>query len=197
MEPTATPPVQVEVRRSGRRTRTVTAFREADTIVVVIPQRMSRADERSFVDSMVAKVLAREARTAAPRGDADLRARAADLAARHLAPPAGAPPRPADVRWVTNQQRRWGSCTPATGVIRLSHRLQPMPAWVVDYVLVHELAHLVEPTHSAAFWRLVARYPDADRARGFLEGYLAGQGRPAVDEAEDDDVEEPDGARGA
>ena len=193
MEPAGTPAVQVEVRRSRRRTRTVTAFRERDTIVVVIPQRMSRADERSFVDSMVAKVLAREARTAAPRGDEALRARAADLAARYLAPARGGPPEPADVRWVGNQHRRWGSCTPATRVIRLSDRLQPMPAWVVDYVLVHELAHLVEPSHSAAFWRLVARYPDAERARGFLEGYLAGQGASAGED--EDDVEGTDGRR--
>ncbi len=195
MEP-ADPAVAVEVRRSRRRTRTVTAFRERDTIVVVIPQQMSRADERSFVDSMVAKVLAREARTAAPRGDADLRARAAELSARHLRPATGRePPTPADVRWVANQQRRWGSCTPATGVIRLSSRLRSMPSWVVDYVLVHELAHLVEPRHSATFWRLVARYPDADRAKGYLEGYLAGQGVPAA--PEDDVVEDPGDDRGA
>ena len=193
MEPAGTPAVQVEVRRSRRRTRTVTAFRERDTIVVVVPQRMSRAEERSFVDSMVAKVLAREARTATPRGDAALRERAAELALRHLAPVTGEPPAPADVRWVTNQHRRWGSCTPATRVIRLSDRLQPMPSWVVDYVLVHELAHLVEPSHSTAFWRLVARYPDADRAKGFLEGYLAGQGVPAG--ADEDDVVGADSGR--
>lgn len=190
MEALGTPEVRVEVRRSRRRTRTVTAFRERDTIVVVIPQRMSRADERSFVDSMVAKVLAREARTAAPRGDQALRDRAAELALAHLAPVTGEPPAPADVRWVGNQQRRWGSCTPATGVIRLSDRLQPMPAWVVDYVLVHELAHLVEPSHSAAFWALVARYPDADRAKGYLEGYLAGQGVPAAADQDEEDVED-------
>ncbi|MBP2415724.1 M48 family metallopeptidase [Microlunatus capsulatus] len=188
MEAVGTPEVRVEVRRSRRRTRTVTAFRERDTIVVVIPQRMSRADERSFVDSMVAKVLAREARTATPRGDQALRDRAGALALAHLAPVTGDPPAPTDVRWVGNQQRRWGSCTPATGVIRLSDRLQPMPAWVVDYVLVHELAHLVEPSHSAAFWALVARYPDAERAKGYLEGYLAGQGVPAA--ADEEDVED-------
>jgi predicted metal-dependent hydrolase len=195
MQPPGSP--QVEVRRSRRRTRTVTAFRERDTIVVVIPQRMSRTEERSFVESMVAKVLAREARTAAPRGDAALRQRAADLATRYLTPATGTPPQPSDVRWVTNQQRRWGSCTPATGVIRLSHRLQAMPAWVVDYVLVHELAHLVEPTHSAAFWRLVAGYPEADRAKGFLEGYLQGQGVEAGHGADEDDVEEPGRVDGA
>ncbi len=189
MEP-ARAAVPVEVRRSPRRTRTVTAFRERDTIVVVVPQRMSRAEEARFVDSMVAKVLAREARTAPPRGDRALRERAAALATRYLG--GGPVPQPVDVRWVSNQHRRWGSCTPATGVIRLSDRLQALPSWVVDYVLVHELAHLLEPTHSDAFWRLVSAYPDADRARGFLEGYLAGQGvAPPVDEVEEDDVEHP------
>ena len=90
-------------------------------------------------------------------------------------------PAPVAVRWVANQRQRWGSCTPSTGVIRLSDRLQAMPSWVVDYVLVHELAHLVEAAHSPAFWRLVRGYPEAERARGYLEGYLAGQGAPDGD----------------
>ncbi len=167
----------MEVRRSPRRRRTVTAYRERDTIVVLIPQRMSKADERSYVDEMVRKVLARESRGTAPRGDAELARRAAALARRHLEPAVGAPVEPRSVAWVSNQGMRWGSCTPSTGAIRLSHRLQPMPSWVVDYVLVHELAHLVESTHSAWFWSLVDRYPGAARARGYLEGYLAGQGR--------------------
>jgi predicted metal-dependent hydrolase len=189
MEQQPPPPApRVEVRRSRRRTRTVTAYRERDTIVVLVPERMSSAEERKFVDSMVQKVLAREARTAAPRGDAELRTRARELAERHLASRTGGPVLPADVRWVSNQRQRWGSCTPATGVIRLSDRLRVMPDWVVDYVLVHELAHLVEPTHSAAFWRLVAGYPAAERARGYLEGYLAGQGQP-VSADEEPDVE--------
>jgi predicted metal-dependent hydrolase len=77
---------------------------------------------------------------------------------------------PASVRWVDNQHRRWGSCTPADGSIRLSSRLQTMPEYVVDYVLVHELVHLIEPGHDERFWATVARYPKAERARGFLEG---------------------------
>ncbi len=161
------------MRRSVRRKRTVTAFREQDRIVVLIPQRMSRAEERTFVDQMVAKVLAREARTAPPRGDTALQARAGELAATYLGADLDPVPTPASVQWVTNQAQRWGSCTPSTGTIRLSHRLQTMPAWVVDYVLVHELAHLVEPSHSAQFWLLVSGYPSAERARGYRVGYAA------------------------
>ncbi len=176
---TAVPNPRVEVRRSSRRTRTVTAYRERDTIVVLIPQRMSKADEQTFVRDMVQKVLAREARASAPRGDEALAARARELAATYLAPALDQMPEPTAVSWVTNQQQRWGSCTPSTGVIRLSDRLQHLPAWVVDYVLLHELAHLVEPTHSDRFWSLVGRYAAAEKAKGYLEGYLAGQGREA------------------
>jgi predicted metal-dependent hydrolase len=170
---------RVEVRRSSRRTRTVTAYRERDTIVVLIPQRMSKADEHNFVHDMVKRVLAREARALAPRGDEALIVRAHELAAKYLAPALDHMPEPAGVFWVTNQQQRWGSSTPSTRLIRLSHRLRPMPAWVVDYVLLHELAHLVEPTHSDRFWGLVSRYPAAEKAKGYLEGYVAGQGRRA------------------
>lgn len=166
----------VVVRRSARRKRTVTAYRERDSIVVLIPQRMSKADESRFVSEMVRKVLDRETRDRAPAGDSELRRRAADLSGRFLAPALGFPPLPTRVSWVHNQQQRWGSCTPSTGTIRLSHRLQSMPVWVVDYVLLHELAHLVHGAHSPEFWALVDRYPEAAKARGFLEGYLAGQG---------------------
>jgi len=167
---------RVEVRRSTRRRRTATAYRDRDTIVVLIPARVSRGEEQALVADLVGRVLARERRRAAPVTDGDLQGRAEALAAHYLAGPDG-PPRPAAVRWVTNQQQRWGSCTPTSGVIRLSHRLQAMPAWVVDYVLVHELVHLLEPAHGPEFQRLVERYPQAERAEGFLQGFLAGAGQ--------------------
>ena len=73
------------------------------------------------------------------------------------------------VRWVTNQEKsRWGSCTPSTGAIRLSHRLAGLPPFVIEYVLVHELAHLVHASHGPEFWALVNRYPKTERARGYL-----------------------------
>jgi predicted metal-dependent hydrolase len=175
---------RVVVRRSERRKRTVTAFREQDTIVVLLPQRMSRSDEERFVADMVKKVLAREARATAPQGDDGLARRAAELSALYLAAPGARPPAPTSVSWVSNQQQRWGSCTPSTGTIRLSARLQPMPLWVVDYVLLHELTHLREPNHSERFWELVDAYPKAERAKGFLEGFHHATGRSGTTDPE-------------
>ena len=157
----------VEVRRSVRRRRTVTAYREQGRTVVLIPAAFSHAEERRWVAQMVAKLQTREdRRRRSLGGDDELMARAAALSTAHLDGAAV----PASVRWVDNQQRRWGSCTPADRSIRLSSRLRSMPDYVVDYVLVHELVHLIEPGHDERFWALVARYPRAERARGFLEG---------------------------
>ncbi len=157
----------VEVRRSARRRRTVTAYREMGRTVVLIPAAFSPAEERRWVAQMVAKLQTREERRRRSLGgDENLMARARALSAAHLDGAA----EPASVRWVDNQLRRWGSCTPADRSIRLSSRLRSMPEYVVDYVLVHELVHLLEPSHDDRFWSLVARYPRAERARGFLEG---------------------------
>jgi predicted metal-dependent hydrolase len=157
----------VEVRRSARRRRTVTAYREMGRTVVLIPAAFSPAEERRWVAQMVAKLQTREERRRRYLGgDDELMSRARSLSAAHLDGLA----EPASVRWVDNQHRRWGSCTPADRSIRLSSRLRAMPEYVVDYVLVHELVHLLEPGHDDRFWALVARYPRAERARGFLEG---------------------------
>lgn len=145
----------------------MTAYREHGRTVVLIPAAFSPAEERRWVAQMVAKLQTREERRRRSLGgDTDLMARATALSTAHLDGLA----EPASVRWVDNQQRRWGSCTPVDRSIRLSSRLRIMPEYVVDYVLVHELVHLIEPNHDERFWALVARYPQAERARGFLEG---------------------------
>lgn len=154
----------VEVRRSRRRRRTVSAYREDDRVVVMIPARLSAKEEREWVTTMLER-LERSERRRRPSDDG-LKRRAMELSNRYL----GGLPRPATVRWVDNQNSRWGSCTPSDRSIRLSRRLQGMPAWVIDYVLVHELAHLIEAGHTPAFWAWVDRYPKAERAKGFLEG---------------------------
>jgi predicted metal-dependent hydrolase len=106
--------------------------------------------------------------------DDDLEARARTLNDRYFA---GAL-QWRSITWVTNQEHRWGSCTPALGAIRLSHRLAALPDWVLDYVIVHELAHLLEASHNACFWRLVKPYALAERARGYLLA-IAGEQREA------------------
>jgi predicted metal-dependent hydrolase len=159
---------QVEVRRSKRRRRTVSAYREGDRIVVLIPATLSRRQEAEWVETMVARVERAEARRR-PTDDELLR-RATALSQTWLRGRA----LPATVRWVDNQRSRWGSCTPVDRSIRLSRRLQDMPDWVVDYVLVHELAHLIESGHNDRFWAWVDRYPHAERAKAWLDGYSAG-----------------------
>ena len=164
LEPPAAERPPVEVRRSARRRRTVSAYREGGTIVVLVPARLSAADEARWVAEMVERLQRQDARRRP--SDADLVERAAGLSRRYL----GGRAEPRTVRWVDNQGSRWGSCTPTEGSIRLSSRLQGMPAWVVDYVLVHELAHLLVPGHGPDFWREVEAYPRTERARGYLQG---------------------------
>lgn len=172
---------EVEVRRSRRRRRTVSAYRDGERIVVLIPATMSKRDEATWVADMVARVQRQEKRR--HRSDDDLMARARRLDDLYL----GGLARPGSVRWVTNQQSRWGSCTPGDRSIRLSARLQKVPGWVVDYVLVHELSHLIEPGHTPEFWAWVDRYPRADKAKGYLEGYSAAARLEPPPGAEGDD----------
>src|ERR671929_539692 len=155
--------MQVEVIRSARRRKTISA-RQVDGVVrISIPATMTRAEEERWVAEMVRR-LDRSARTEG----VDLVERAARLAGRYDLP------RPVSIRWVDNQDLRWGSCTPMDGSIRISSRLASEPAWVLDYVIVHELAHLVVPGHDRRFWALVQRYPKAERARGWLMARAAG-----------------------
>ena len=158
---------EVEVRRSKRRRRTVSAYRQGDRIVVLIPASLTRAEESEWVTTMVQRIERSERRSRL--SDDDLLARAQDLNDRYF----GGLADPASVRWVDNQRSRWGSCTPSDRTIRLSTRLQDMPRWVVDYVIVHELAHLLEPGHDKRFWAWVDRYPRAERAKGYLTGWSA------------------------
>ena len=166
----------VEVRRSTRRRRTVSAYRDGDRTVVLIPARMTRAEEREWVEVMMERLARQDARLRP--SDADLLARAEDLSRRWL----GGRARPRSVRWASNQGGRWGSCTPVDASIRLSTRLQGMPTWVVDYVLVHELAHLLVPGHGPVFWAEVERFPRTERARGYLEGVSAAAGLGLADD---------------
>ncbi len=156
---------EVEVRRSPRRRRTVSAYRDGDRIVVLVPASLTRREESEWVRKMVERIERSEQRRRP--SDDQLLARARELNDLYL----GGLAEPESVRWVDNQRARWGSCTPGDRSIRVSSRMQGMPTWVIDYVLVHELAHLLEPGHDEKFWGWVDRYPRAERAKGFLVGW--------------------------
>lgn len=167
---------RVEIRRSARRTRTISAVEREGVLVVMLPAGMSAPQERQWVARMRERVARQQARRerVGTRSDAELLLRAGELSRRYLAGQA----RPSSVRWVDNQQRRWGSCTAARGTIRLSSALRDMPGWVQDYVLLHELAHLLVSGHGAQFWRLLERYERTERARGYLQGVVAASALP-------------------
>ena len=173
-------PPDVEVRRSTRRRRSVTAYREGGRTIVVVPHRMSRADIRPYVEELVGKLAAREKRSA--RSDDQLMARARQLSRRYLDGRAV----PSSVRFVSNQKKRWGSCTPIDGSIRLSDRLHSMPEHVVDYVLLHELVHLLVADHGPDFEAWMARYPRLVESRAFLAGVDHATGLGLRAEPDDD-----------
>ena len=151
----ATP--EVRIIRSERRRRTAAARDVGDAIEVRVPAGLGAAEEARIVAGLVRRMSNRR-----HGSEIDLAARATALATRFgLATPAS-------IKWVDNQSTRWGSCSPATGTIRLSRLLGTFPGWVLDYVIVHELAHLDVHGHGPAFWQIVGRYPLTERARGFL-----------------------------
>jgi predicted metal-dependent hydrolase len=151
------PDPTVRIIRSARRRRTAAARAVDGAIEVRVPAGLPAAEETRLVDHLVRRITRRRA-----GADVDLAARAGRLARRYELP------QPARIDWADNQSARWGSCTPSRGTIRISRRLAAFPGWVVDYVIVHELAHLEVHGHGPAFWELVNRYPRTERARGFL-----------------------------
>jgi len=152
-----------------------------DVMIVKAPARMTDAELIPFITKLRTRLERRAMRPALTLEAQDLEKRAAALNVRYL----GGKLRPRSVRWVTNQGARWGSCTPSTGDIRLSHVLRDYPVWVLDAVIVHELAHLQVFGHGPAFWALANRYPLTERARGFL---IAKSGRDDEASWSDDDA---------
>jgi predicted metal-dependent hydrolase len=153
----------VEVRRSSRRKSTVAARLERGNLIVYLPARMSAAEEATWVERMRRRLEDKERRRHL-NASGDLEHRAKDLNDRYF----GGRLAWSSLSYVGNQHSRYGSCTVGNASIRLSDTLAGMPDWVRDYVIVHELAHLVVPNHSAEFWALVQRYPLTERARGYL-----------------------------
>lgn len=146
----------IDVVRSSRRKRTVSASLREDRIKVMIPDGLDPEEESRLVGEVSDRVIRK-----ATSATVDLRARAAHLAERYGLP------EPSEVEWSERQKRRWGSCS-ADGRIRISTRVASMPEWVLDWVLIHEMAHLEADDHGPRFKELVSRYELAERATGYL-----------------------------
>jgi predicted metal-dependent hydrolase len=151
--------LEVRIVRSARRKKTVGAQVKDGVVEVTVPMWMSRSEADRFAEQFRKRF--EKVRTST---GVDLAARAKNLARTYGLP------KPLSIRWVTNQNSRWGSCTPTDSTIRINDKLSKVPTWVLDYVIVHEICHLRHPNHSAEFWSLVNTYPLTERARGFLLG---------------------------
>jgi predicted metal-dependent hydrolase len=148
---------EIVVIRSARRKRSVGAHLRGNVLQITVPTWMSKVEEERWIANMSARYRRKQA-----TDRIDLKDRALTLARRHDLP------FPREIRWVDDMTTRWGSCTPSTGTIRMSSRLGKFPDWVIDYVIIHELSHLEHADHSPAFWKIVHRYPKAERAIGYL-----------------------------
>lgn len=173
----------VEVTRSRKRKRTVSARLVGTTLHLAIPSWMSQTEERQWIDEMSRRYMRKRS-----IDRIDLEARARRLARQFKLT------EPRQIKWADNMNSRWGSCTMSEGTVRISSKLAAFPEWVIDYVIVHELAHFDVPDHSARFWDLVARYPKAERARGFLMAKCDEPDEDPGEEANDVSTQSVDGS---
>jgi len=159
---------EIRVIRSSRRKRSISAYREQGAIVIQVPARLSHSKVSEVIPEMVEKILTREAREKI--SDQDLFQRALQLLADYLPEFTVAP---VSVTW-RPMNERWGSCTTLDRTIRISDRLNGAPDYVIDYLLVHELIHLMIADHGPDFESLLARFELGEKASAYLDGYEAG-----------------------
>lgn len=137
-------------------------------MVVLMPAGLPRSEELRLIADMLSRLRRPGRRPGVRTSDEDLMRRASALSAKWLRGRA----KPSSVRWVPAMTTRWASCSPGSGEIRISEALRDVPAYVLEYVVVHELAHLIVPGgHPPQFWEEVRRYPRTERAMGYLEAY--------------------------
>ena len=168
---------EIVVLRSKRRKKSISAYRQGGRIIISIPARMSKADERSVIPEMIAKIRAQEAGDSL--SETILMQRCIELLEQY-APEITICPK--SVNWRAMRER-WGSCTSVDATIRISDRLKGAPAYALDYVLFHEAIHLHHFDHGPEFKAVLARFPEESRAEAYLEGFEAAERRympPAV-----------------
>jgi predicted metal-dependent hydrolase len=168
-----------EIRRSKRRKQSVGAYREQGKTIIVAPVRMPVKEVHLYAEELVAELNARDKKISS---EELLNERASYLVQTYLDVDVLKDyPVPVQIRWVTNQNSRWGSCTPGDGNIRISHRIQGMPQYVIDAVLLHELIHLLVADHSPKFYSYLDKFTDYKLAKEYLAGYSFAQQNLFID----------------
>ncbi|MCL5292079.1 MAG: M48 family metallopeptidase [Actinobacteria bacterium] len=155
--------IDVRVIRSRKRVKSVAACLNGNVLEVRAPLALPQEELDGIVEKFKRRLIRRR-RTEHLNSDGALASRIDELNKRYF----DGKLQVSSVKYVFNQVKSIGSCTPKTRSIRISQRAAELPQWVVDYVLIHELAHLIEANHSKRFRALVNKYPLAERARGYL-----------------------------
>jgi len=153
---------KVKIIRSAKRKRTIQAKMIQDTLWIYFPMGMAKAKEEKWIKEMT-KRFAKQKHQQQLNKDGTLQIRAQQINKQYFNGELDF-----TIKYVANQTSKFGSCTPRTKMIRVSDRIASMPRWVQDYVIIHELAHLIHPNHSKKFWETVYQYKYTERAKGYL-----------------------------
>lgn len=156
--------MKTKIIRSSKRKKTIQAKVLKDTLVVFLPAGLSSGEEEKYVLQMAKKIDNKKLRKQLNGTNCYLKKQFSLFNKKYFDEKLEVN----KLEFVTNQNKIVGSCTPANKTIRISHILADMPKWVLDYVIMHEMAHLAHPNHSKAFWKKVNEYKYTERARGYL-----------------------------
>jgi hypothetical protein len=174
-------PSQITIVRSKRRRKTIQTKYETGRLWIYLPFGMSATDEQKWIDRMIKRSEQWEKKRTLKKSDSWLMQRAQELNKKYFDGTLHF-----SIKFVLNQNTRYGSCTSVDRSIRISERVKTMPSWVQDYIIIHELAHLIHPNHSKKFWEKVHQYKYAERAKGYL---IAIGGEKMDEEAESAEME--------
>lgn len=155
--------MDVKIKYSDKRSRTVSARLINGNLIVNAPAAMPRERLEKIIDNFKVRFERRKLKEELNK-ERPLAEIAAKLNERYF----NGKLKINSIEYATGQNSRFGCCNCRDASIRISHRLSRMPEWVRDCVIIHEMAHLIEPNHSAAFWNIVSRYEPAERAKGYL-----------------------------
>jgi len=156
-------PYEIKIIRSDNRRKTISARLVKNTMLVHAPGSISDAELKKIIDKLKRRLHKRKIKNELDKTQG-LTIEADRLNKEYFNNKLEI----ISITYSANQNTIFGSCNYRTKEIRISHQLVQMPYWVRDYVIVHEMAHLIEPNHSKAFWDIVYRYRLTERARGYL-----------------------------